>query len=84
MGLLALFGLVATSLSVFQRRLNDPLILGAFGALIALAFHQIVDSLWIYPKVGVIGWVVIAIAAARVDAAITTSMDCELVSTPRD
>lgn len=32
-----------------------------------MAFHQIVDCMWIYQKVGVMWWIVIAIGAAALD-----------------
>lgn len=67
-GLLAFLAVTAASVGVFLRRLDNPFALGAVGASSALAFHQIVDCIVIYPKVGVIWWVVLGVAAASVDA----------------
>lgn len=69
LGLLALAAVIAASVAPFARRLREPLVLGACIAAIVLAFHQIVDCLWLYPKVGVFWWVVLAAGAACVDAA---------------
>lgn len=66
-GLVAMFAVVAASIGVFIRRLNQPLALGACAAALAMAFHQIVDCMWIYPKVGIIWWVLLALGAAAVD-----------------
>jgi O-antigen ligase len=66
-GLIALFALTAASVGVFVRRLGEPLALGACVAAIVMAFHQIVDCMWLYPKVGVIWWLVLACGAAVVD-----------------
>jgi O-antigen ligase len=68
-GLLAMLAVVAASVLVFVRRLNQPLALAACMAALAMAFHQIVDCMWVYPKVGVMWWVLLAIAAAAVDLA---------------
>jgi O-antigen ligase len=65
-GALALIALVAASIAPFARRLREPLALGACIAAVAMAFHQIVDCLWIYPKVGVAFWIVIAVGAAAI------------------
>lgn len=32
-----------------------------------MAFHQIVDRIWVYPNVGVMWWILPALAAAAVD-----------------
>lgn len=66
-GLISIFAVIAASIGVFLRRLNGPLALGACAAAVAMAFHQIVDCLWLYPKVGVIWWIVLALGAAAVD-----------------
>jgi O-antigen ligase len=66
-GLLAMLAVVAASVLVFARRLNQPLALAACMAALAMAFHQIVDCMWVYPKVGLIWWIVLAIAASAVD-----------------
>lgn len=71
-GLAAMFAVVAASIGVFVRRLNEPLALGACIAGVAMAFHQIVDCMWIYPKVGVIWFVLLALGVATVDLAAQT------------
>jgi len=67
-GLVALLALLAASVGAFVRRLDEPFALGACMAAVAMAFHQIVDCMWLYPKVGVIWWLVLACGAAAVDA----------------
>jgi O-antigen ligase len=67
MGFVAMLLVVAASIGVFVRRLNQPLALGACIAAVAMAFHQIVDCMWVYPKVGVMWWLLLAIAAASID-----------------
>lgn len=66
-GLIAMLAVVAASILVFVRRLNQPLALGACMAAVVMAFHQIFDCMWIYPKVGIMWWLLLAIAAAAVD-----------------
>ncbi len=68
LGLLAFLAVTAASVGVFLRRLDNPFALGAIGASTALAFHQIVDCIVIYPKVGVIWWIILGVGAASVDA----------------
>lgn len=70
-GLIAMFAVVAASVGLFVRRLNEPLALGACIAGVAMAFHQIVDCMWVYPKVGVIWFVLLALGAAAVDSSDT-------------
>lgn len=67
LGFIALLALVAVSILAFARRLSEPLILAAFTVACVMALHQIVDSMLLYQKVGVIWWVVIALGAARAD-----------------
>ncbi len=69
LGEVLLLGLVALSAAVFVRNCDEPLPLAGFTVAIVLIFHQIVDTLWIYPKVGITWWVLIAIAAAATDRA---------------
>ncbi|HET9097158.1 MAG TPA: O-antigen ligase family protein [Candidatus Baltobacteraceae bacterium] len=76
-GLIAMFAVVAASIGAFVRRLNEPLALGACIAGVAMAFHQIVDCMWIYPKVGVIWFVLLALGAAAVDLAARTERVAE-------
>ncbi|MHB8147088.1 MAG: O-antigen ligase family protein [Vulcanimicrobiaceae bacterium] len=66
-GEVILLALVALSVGVFIRKCDDPLPLAGFTVATILAFHQIVDTLWIYPKVGIMWWVLIAIAASAND-----------------
>jgi O-antigen ligase len=66
-GLLALLIVVGASIGVYLRRLSVPLGLGACMAAIALAFHQIVDCMWLYPKVGVMWWLILALGAAAIE-----------------
>jgi O-antigen ligase len=66
-GLIAALVLTAASVGAFVRRLDEPLVLGACMASVAMAFHQIVDCMWLYPKVTVMWWLVLASAAAVVD-----------------
>ena len=68
-GFIALLTMIAATLGVFVRRLRHPLALGACVAVIAINFHQIADCIWLYPKVGVMLWALIAVAAAEVDLA---------------
>jgi O-antigen ligase len=68
LGALALVGVIGASIAAFVKRLREPLALGACIAAVTMAFHQIVDGLWIYPKVGVVFWIVLAAGAACVDA----------------
>lgn len=65
-GFIAMLAVVAASIGVFARRLNEPLALGACMAAFAMAFHQIFDCMWLYPKVGVMWWLVLAAGAAAV------------------
>jgi O-antigen ligase len=66
-GLIAAVAVTIASIAAFVRRLNEPLALGAFLAAIAMAFHQIVDCMWLFPKVAVMWWLLLASAAALVD-----------------
>lgn len=47
---------------------RTPLILGTLGAVTAMCFHQVADTIWIYPKVGVLFFALLGIAAAKVDS----------------
>ncbi|HTU69706.1 MAG TPA: O-antigen ligase family protein [Candidatus Baltobacteraceae bacterium] len=66
-GLIAALVVTAASIGAFVRRLDEPLALGACMASVAMAFHQIVDCMWLYPKVAIMWWLVLASAAAVVD-----------------
>ena len=78
LGLLPFLAITAASVGVFLRKLDNPLALGAIGASTALAFHQITDCIVIYPKVGVIWWIILGVAAASVG--LTRSYDDEAVT----
>ena len=56
--------LVATLRSLWRAAGRSPLTLGAFGATLALALHQLFDLLVFFPKVGVIWWLVLGAGAA--------------------
>ncbi len=64
LGLATYAGLVAASIGAFVRRANEPLALGACLGSIALAFHQIVDCMALYPKVGVMWFILLGMGAA--------------------
>lgn len=66
-GFVAILALVAASIGAFLRRAKDPLAYAACAAAIAIAFHQLLDCMFLYPKVGVIWWVIMALGAAAVD-----------------
>jgi O-antigen ligase len=65
-GFIAMLAVVAASIGAFVRRLDEPLALGACIAAIAITFHQVLDCMWLYTKVGVMWWLVLAIGAAAV------------------
>lgn len=48
---------------------DRPFVVAALGASVALALHQIVDLLVFYTKVGDAWWILLALGAARADAA---------------
>jgi O-antigen ligase len=61
--LLATCGLVWTSIGTFIRTLRKPLCLAAFAASIAFALHGFVDYLVFYPKVAIMWFALLGIAA---------------------
>lgn len=61
-GLALLLALVAGSVYALSGR-RDALAMGMLAVVIAFAFHQLVDGLWLYPKVGDVYWVLLGIAA---------------------
>jgi O-antigen ligase len=65
-GFIAMLAVVTASIGVFARRLGQPLALGACMAAVAMALHQVLDCMWLYQKVGVIWWLVIAVGASAV------------------
>jgi len=67
---LATVALAIVSIAVFARGAHvDPYVLGALGASVGFALHQSADLLVFYPKVGEMWWVLLALGAARRDAA---------------
>ena len=66
-GGIALGAVMLVLVRITSARLQEPLVLGALGAVVAMAFHQIADTILIYPKVGIIFWTMMGIAAAAVD-----------------
>lgn len=46
---------------------SDPYVLGALGASVGFALHQVTDLLVFYPKIGDLWWIVLALGAARSD-----------------
>jgi O-antigen ligase len=66
---LALAGVAAMAAWILAfARARSPFALGAFGAGVAFAFHQCLDDLAFYPKVGDLAWCVVGAAAALVIA----------------
>jgi O-antigen ligase len=65
----ATLALVAVSIASFARAPREPLIVAALAASIGFAIHQVFDLLVFFPKVGELWWILIALAAARTDAA---------------
>ncbi len=66
---IATLALVAISIFAFARGpFREPFVIGALGASIGLATHQLLDLLVFYPKVGELWWIVLALGAARKDA----------------
>ena len=43
-----------------------PLIVGALGASVGLALHQVFDYLVFFPKIGLFWWLILAIGVAEV------------------
>jgi O-antigen ligase len=67
--LLATFALVWASIAPFVRALRDDLCLAAFAASIGFALHGLVDYLMFYPKVGIMWFALLGLAAAAARAA---------------
>jgi O-antigen ligase len=65
-GFIAMLAVVGASIGVFVRYLDEPLALGACIAAVAMTFHQVFDCMWLYTKVGVMWWLVLAIGASAV------------------
>jgi O-antigen ligase len=68
-GLVATIGLFAAAIVTLARSgIRRPLVVGALGATIALATHQVFDDLFFFPKVASIYWLITGVAVAEVAA----------------
>lgn len=68
-GLLATVALFATTIVVLARSgVRRPLVVGALGAAVALASHQVLDDLFFFPKVASAYWLVVGVAIAEIAA----------------
>lgn len=61
-----LLALLAIALATLARYADSPIAIGALGATVALAMHQVVHDLFFYPKVGELWWIVLGVAAATI------------------
>jgi O-antigen ligase len=69
LGLAATVGLfVVTIVTLARSRVRRPLVVGALGATVALASHQIFDDLFFFPKVASAFWLVVGVAVAEIAA----------------
>ncbi|MDB5073136.1 MAG: O-antigen polymerase [Candidatus Eremiobacteraeota bacterium] len=69
LGLIATVALFATTIVTLARSgVRRPLVVGALGAAVALATHQIFDDLFFFPKVASAYWLVVGVAVAEVAA----------------
>jgi O-antigen ligase len=85
---MGLVGLAATLYLIWTTIVNlvpsssrRPLLIGIFAANIALAFHQIFDYLWFFPKVGVFWAILLAIGIVQ---ALAARNDVALITAPND
>ncbi|HEY0615583.1 MAG TPA: O-antigen ligase family protein [Candidatus Elarobacter sp.] len=68
-GLAATLGLFATTIVTLARSgVRRPLVVGALGATVALAAHQVLDDLFFFPKVASAYWLVVGVAVAEIAA----------------
>jgi O-antigen ligase len=68
-GLVATLGLFAATIVTLARSgVRRPLVVGALGATIALASHQIFDDLFFFPKVASVYWLIAGVALAEIAA----------------
>jgi hypothetical protein len=68
-GLVTTIGLLATTILVLGRNaLRQPFVVGALGATLALAVHQVFDDMFFFPKVASGYWIVVGCAVAQVVA----------------
>jgi O-antigen ligase len=63
---LAMFGVTIATLG--RSAVRRPLVVGALGATVALAAHQIFDDLFFFPKVATAYWLLVGVAVAEVAA----------------
>ena len=69
LGLAATVALFAVTLVTLARSgVRRPLVVGALGAAVALAAHQVLDDLFFFPKVASAYWLVVGVAVAEVAA----------------
>lgn len=66
--LAATIGLLVTALVTLVRYARSPLAIGALGATVALATHQVFDDVFFFPKVGELWWTLLGVAAATIAA----------------
>ncbi len=59
---------VVTILTLARSGVRRPLVVGALGATVALASHQIFDDLFFFPKVATAYWLVVGVAVAEIAA----------------
>lgn len=68
-GLAATIALFAVTIVTLARSgVRRPLVVGALGAAVALASHQIFDDLFFFPKVASAYWLVVGVAVAEIAA----------------
>ena len=68
-GFLATVALFAVTIVTLARSgVRRPLVVGALGATVALAAHQVFDDLFFFPKVASVYWLVVGVAVAEVAA----------------
>lgn len=67
-GVVLLLALVIVPAAIFIRNANNRFGIAGFAVVAALGFHQLLDGLLLYPKVGIEYWGCIAIAAAALSA----------------
>jgi O-antigen ligase len=68
-GLAATVALFAVTIVTLARSgVRRPLVVGALGATVALASHQLFDDLFFFPKVASAYWLVLGVAVAEVAA----------------
>ncbi|MBV8580999.1 MAG: O-antigen ligase family protein [Candidatus Eremiobacteraeota bacterium] len=68
-GLVATIALfVVTIVTLARSGVRRPLVVGALGATVALASHQVFDDLFFFPKVASAYWLVVGVAVAEIAA----------------